>query len=274
MKLEAKQSQNIPLTESEKYELNYVKMEMMIFDIRYGELQEHGTLPNWFRFSLKERLTDEDVNKFIEDFAPWKAAASTICVLGAGKLTEEDEQLNGVERFHVKAVNKIVSKMERNSFIHVTTLEEGFEKCHELCKLHDLRIQEHYTQECYYCMKEEEAKNEQSDGTFRLFAGRFASLYERMGQRLKNFMFKNPLNFEVDDDEDSTDKLKFEAVNSYPDFDPWKSDQESETISNTTLNLVKISTKNIEKSDQNLTTGKSDIYKSSSLTISTTFKHI
>lgn len=46
MRLEQKQTQNIPLTETEKKELNFVKMEMMIFDIRYEELQEHGTLPN------------------------------------------------------------------------------------------------------------------------------------------------------------------------------------------------------------------------------------
>jgi hypothetical protein len=46
MRLEQKQTQNIPLTEAEKKELNFVKMEMMIFDIRYEELQEHGTLPN------------------------------------------------------------------------------------------------------------------------------------------------------------------------------------------------------------------------------------
>ena len=148
--------------------------------------------------------------------------------------------------------------MERNSFIHVTTIEEGFEKCHELCKLHDLRIQEHYPQECYYCMKEEEAKNtEQRDGTFKLFAGRFASLYERMGQRLKNFMFKNTLNFEVDEDDDSTDRLKFEATNSYPDFDPTNIDKESETMTNPTLNLVKAST-NIERSDAKSTNGKFD----------------
>lgn len=69
MKLEKKQLQNIPLTETEKRELNYVKMEMMIFDVRYEELQEHGTLPNCFRFSLKEKLTEEDVQKFIEDYA-------------------------------------------------------------------------------------------------------------------------------------------------------------------------------------------------------------
>jgi len=69
MRLEQKQSQSIPLTEAEKKELNFVKMEMMIFDVRYEVLQEHGTLPNCFRFSLKERLTDEDVDKFIKDYS-------------------------------------------------------------------------------------------------------------------------------------------------------------------------------------------------------------
>lgn len=68
-RLEEKKNNNIPLTESEKRELNFVKMEMMIFDVRYEELQEHGTLPNCLRFSLKERLTEEDVNKFIEDYS-------------------------------------------------------------------------------------------------------------------------------------------------------------------------------------------------------------
>lgn len=126
MKLELKQSQNIPLTESEKRELNSLgwkspsissesaeKIEMMIFDVRYAELQEHGTLPNCFRFSLKEKLTEEDVNKFIEDYGCCKEAASTICILGAGNLTGDLENLNGVEKFHVKAVNKIISKMEK-----------------------------------------------------------------------------------------------------------------------------------------------------------------
>jgi hypothetical protein len=69
MRLEQKQSQNIPLTEVEKKELNFVKMEMMIFDVRYEELQEHGTLPNCFRFSLKQRLTDQDVDQFIKDYS-------------------------------------------------------------------------------------------------------------------------------------------------------------------------------------------------------------
>lgn len=46
MRLEQKQTQNIPLTETEKKELNFVKMEMMIFDVRYEVLQDHGTLPN------------------------------------------------------------------------------------------------------------------------------------------------------------------------------------------------------------------------------------
>ena len=85
----------------------------MIFDIRYEELQEHGTLPNWLRFSLKERLTDEDIDKFIEDYSWWKAVASTICILGAGRLTGNLDELNGVEKFHIKAVNKIISKMEK-----------------------------------------------------------------------------------------------------------------------------------------------------------------
>ena len=46
MKLERKQSQSIPLTETEKRELNYVNVRMMIFDVRYEGLQEHGTLPS------------------------------------------------------------------------------------------------------------------------------------------------------------------------------------------------------------------------------------
>ena len=120
---------------------------MMIFDVRYEELQEHGTLPNCFRFSLKERLTEEDVNKFIEDYSCCKEAASTICILGSSSLTNDFESMNGVEQFHVKAVNKIIKKMEKNNFVHITTCEEGFEKCHEFCKEYDLRIQEHYPEE-------------------------------------------------------------------------------------------------------------------------------
>ena len=143
MKLEKKQNQGIPLTESEKRELNYVQIKMMIFDARYEELQEHGTLPNCFRFSLKERLTDEDVTTFIDKYACAKQVGDIICIMGASNLTGDPDSFNGVEDFHVKAVNKIINKMEKNSFLHVTTLEEGFEKCHELCKLHDLRIQEH-----------------------------------------------------------------------------------------------------------------------------------
>jgi hypothetical protein len=46
MLLEQKKKNSIPLTEAEKKEINYFKMEMMIFDVRYEELQEHGTLPN------------------------------------------------------------------------------------------------------------------------------------------------------------------------------------------------------------------------------------
>lgn len=88
MRLEQKQIQNLPLTETEKKELNFVKMEMMIFDIRYEELQEHGTLPNCFRFSLKEHLTEENVDKFIKDYSCCKEAASTICILGASNLTK------------------------------------------------------------------------------------------------------------------------------------------------------------------------------------------
>lgn len=108
MRLEQKQSQNIPLTEAEKKELNFVKMEMMIFDVRYKELQEHGTLPNWFRFSLEEHLTEKMVDKFIQDYSCIKEAAGTICILGASNLTSDVDNLSGVEQFHLKAVNKII----------------------------------------------------------------------------------------------------------------------------------------------------------------------
>jgi len=224
MLLEQKKKNSIPLTEAEKKEINYFKMEMMIFDVRYEELQEHGTLPNWFRFSLKDRLTEEDVDKFIKDYSCCKEAASTICILGAGSLTSNEGELNGVEMFHVKAVNKIISKMERNKFIHITTVEEGFEKCHELCKEYDLRIQEHYPEECYYCMKEDETKNSsRSGGTLKTFAGKFSSLYERMGQRLKNFMFKKSTEFVVENDTDSDSYFE----TSLPDFDPKMIESES-----------------------------------------------
>ena len=112
-KLEKKQNQSIPLTESEKRELNYVNVRMMIFDVRYEGLQEHGTLPSWFRFPLKEKLTDEDIDKFIEQYSWWKETANTICILGAGHLTNNIESLNGVEKFNVKAISKIINKMEK-----------------------------------------------------------------------------------------------------------------------------------------------------------------
>lgn len=227
MKLEAKQNQNIPLTESEKRELNFFKMEMMIFDVRYKELQEHGTLPNWFRFSLQERLTDEHINKFIEDYEPCKAAANTICIIGASSLTADDSLLNGVEKFHVKAVNKVISKMEKHNFIHVTTVEEGFEKLHEMCKLYDLRIQEHSPQECYYCIKDEESKDSPSSGgTFKTFAGKFASIYEKMGKKLKSFMFKDKSEFEVVDEDSEVEQSLSNVDSSYPDFDPNKFDNQ------------------------------------------------
>lgn len=231
MRLEQKQSQNIPLTEAEKKELNFVKMEMLIFDVRYQELQEHGTLPNCFRFSLKERLTDEDVDKFIQDYSCCKEAARTICILGAGNLTNKHENMNGVELFHVKAVNKIINKMEKHNFKHLTTVEEGFEKCHELCKMYDLRIQEHYPEDCYYCIRDEEAKGyPRSEGTFKLFAGKVSSLYERMGQRLRDLMYKKTTEFVVEneDNEDTSESGMF------PDFDPNKYDSDPSIIQETT----------------------------------------
>lgn len=240
MKLENKQNQGIPLTESEKRELNYVQIKMMIFDARYEELQEHGTLPNCFRFSLKERLTDEDVNIFIDKYTCAKQVGDIICIMGASNLTADPDSLNGVEDFHVKAVNKIINKMEKNSFLHVTTLEEGFEKCHELCKLHDLRIQEHSPDHCYYCMKEEEDKEGGGkEGTFKVFAGRFASLYESMGQKFKNFITKGKSNFEVveddDNDNDSEANSKPEFSSSFPDFDPSKLENEIEGLDDPTF---------------------------------------
>ena len=191
MKLERKQSQSIPLTEIEKRELNYVNVRMMIFDVRYEGLQEHGTLPSWFRFPLKEKLTDDDIDKFIEQYSCCKETASTICILGAGVLTGNLDNLNGVERFNVKAINKIINKMEKSGFVHITTAEDGFEKWHELCKLHDLRLQEHYPDECYYWLQEADARDRmRQEGALRIFAGKFTSLYEKMGQKLRDLVYK------------------------------------------------------------------------------------
>ena len=163
---------------------------MMIFDVRYEGLQEHGTLPSWFRFPLKEKLTDDDIDKFIEQYSWWKETANTICILGAGGLTDNIESLNGVEKFNVKAISKIINKMEKNNFVHITTVEEGFEKCHELCKQFDLRLQEHYSEEWYYWLQEGESnENSKQEGAFRIFAGKFTSLYEKMGQKLRDLVY-------------------------------------------------------------------------------------
>jgi hypothetical protein len=199
-------------------------MEMIIFDIRYGELQEHGTLPNCFRFSLKDKLTEKDVDKFIKDFDCIKEEAKTICILGASCLTSNPDELNGVELYHVKAVKKIISKMEKNNFMHVTTAEEGFEKCHELCIDYSLRIQEHSPEDCYYCIKTEEIKSKgNSEGTFKKFAGKFSSLYERMGQKFKDLLYKKNQEFVVENEND--DENVFDST--YPEFDPSKLDNES-----------------------------------------------
>lgn len=106
----------------------------MIFDVRYEELHKQGTLPNCFRISLKKELKDSDIDQFISDYSCLKSAANTICIVGAGTLTSDLAELSEFEQFHVKAVGKIISRMEKNKFVHITAVEEGFEKLHELCK--------------------------------------------------------------------------------------------------------------------------------------------
>lgn len=115
--------------------------------------------------------------------------------------------------------------MEKNNFIHVTTVEEGFDKCHELCKKYNLRIQEHYPEACYYCLKEEEAKSTaKQDSTLKTFAGKFSFLYDRMSQRLRDLMYKKNTEFEVEDyDEDIEESF---IASSYPTFDPGKYDSD------------------------------------------------
>jgi hypothetical protein len=73
-------------------------------------------------------------------------------------------------------------------------------------------------------MKEDETKNSsRSGGTLKTFAGKFSSLYERMGQRLKNFMFKKSTEFVVENDTDSDSYFE----TSLPDFDPKMIESES-----------------------------------------------
>lgn len=159
------------------------------------------------------------------------------------------ESMNGVEQFHVKAINKIIKKMEKNNFIHVTTCEEGFEKCHELCKEYDLRIQEHFPDDCYYCMKDEEG-NKEREGTFKYFQGKFSSLYEKMGQKFKGLLaLKNE--FVVEDNDMDDESL---LSSTFPDFDPSKFDSESNIISETTdrrFKLATSSTKSDNKAEAN-----------------------
>lgn len=136
--------------------------------------------------------------------------------------------------------------MEKNNFIHVTTCEEGFEKCHELCKQYDLRIQEHYPEDCYYCLKEQGINNDsRSEGTFKILSGKFSSLYEKMGQRLKDLVFKKNQEFVVEDDIEEEDSL---LSSTFPDFDPNKIEDSAILHDTTERRLKKILSTN--KSDE------------------------
>ena len=151
--------------------------------------------------------------------------------------------MNGIEQFHVKAVNKIIRKMEKNHFIHITTCEEGFEKCHEFCKEYDLRIQEHYPEDCYYWLKESNKDKERTEGTFKLLQGKFSSIYEKMGQKLKDFMTNKNADFVVEDED--KEESESVALSSFPDFDPSKFDSDSNIISQTAeRRLMKLSSSN------------------------------
>lgn len=107
--------------------------------------------------------------------------------------------------------------MEKHNFLHITTCEEGFEKCHEFCKEYDLRIQEHYPEDWYYCIRESDKDTSKSEGTFKLLQGKFSSLYERMGQKFKDLMTRKNTEFEVEDmDDEASESVPF---SSFPELD-------------------------------------------------------
>ena len=64
-----------------------------------------------------------------------------------------------------------------------------------------------------------------SEGTFKKFAGKFSSLYERMGQKFKSLLYKKNQEFVVENEND--DENPFDST--YPEFDPSKHDNESTT---------------------------------------------
>jgi hypothetical protein len=82
-------------------------------------------------------------------------------------------------------------------------------------------------------MKDDEG-NKEREGTFKYFQGKFSSLYEKMGQKLKGFLaLKNE--FVVEDNETEDESLTSSV---FPDFDPSKFDSESNVILETTERRV------------------------------------
>lgn len=80
----------------------------------------------------------------------------------------------------------------------------------------------------------------------KIIQGKFSSLYEKMGQKFKDFMSKKNTIFEVEADDENSESV---ASSSFPDFDPSKFDSDSNIISETTeRRLLKLASSNT-KSD-------------------------
>ena len=80
-------------------------------------------------------------------------------------------------------------------------------------------------------MKDEQTKDGGSYNfpNFKSIQGKFSSLYERMGQKLKDFMSRKNTEFVVEDEDDNESF----GTASFPDFDPSKLDSDSNIISET-----------------------------------------
>lgn len=97
-------------------------------------------------------------------------------------------------------------------------------------------------------MKECEGKQDpRSEGTLKMLSGKFSSLYEKMGQRLKDLVYKKNTEFVVEDENDEDESL---ASCTFPDFDPTKFDSDPSIIQETTERRLQKVFSSDSKSDE------------------------